>query len=346
MRHTILDVAKLAGVSPATVSRTLGGTYPVAGKTRARVMRAVEELDYVANGHARALHGTGTGVIAMLLWDISSPSFGLLASGVEEEAARQGRLCMVCTTNGDVTRESEAIDLLRAQGAEAVILVGGAVDDDAYRARMDRYARLLSSAGTRLVLCGRPPAAGSAADAVVVDYDNEGGAYGATGHLLDAGHRRILFLGGVPGQSTAEGRKAGYLRALESRGIEPDPELLATGDFQRDPGYRAVRAALAKGTSFTAVFASSDLVASGAYLALREAGLDVPGDVSVVGYDDIPLALDLYPKLTTVRVPFEEVGRTAVRLLLDRRPDEPAQLTLGTNVVVRGSVGPPASSRS
>ncbi|MBO3675419.1 LacI family DNA-binding transcriptional regulator [Streptomyces sp. NEAU-YJ-81] len=344
-RSTVRDVAAMAGVSPSTVSRVLGGVYPVSASTRGRVMRAVSALDYVADARARAIAGMGTPTLAFCLDDITGPSFALMAHGVEREASRLGHLCLVCGTEGDVGRELDFIETMRAQRAAAVILVGGGTDTPEYRERTGRIADALAAAGSRLVLCGRPPLAPDV-PVTVIEYDNESGARALCVHVLAQGHRRILFLGGEPGHTTAQGRERGYAAALRSRGIEPDPALHLAGDFTRDAGYRLMRTALAERLEFTAVIGATDMVAAGALTALHEAGLDVPGDVSLAGYDDIPFARDLHPALTTVHVPYEELGRLAVRTVLGRTPDAPNEhLLLGTRVVVRASVAPPAPGR-
>lgn len=184
-------------MSVATVSRALAGNYPVSEATRARVMAAVESLHYVVNVHAKALSGQVAGPIAMVLQDITGPSLAHVAAGVEQEAAARGRLSLVCVTHNDRGREDDLVQLMREQHAAAVILVGGAVLDDAYHERMAEYARALESAGSRLVLCGRPPLP-SSLPVTVVDYDNRGGAFQAVDHLLGMGHRRVLFLGAIP----------------------------------------------------------------------------------------------------------------------------------------------------
>ncbi|MFD9443077.1 LacI family DNA-binding transcriptional regulator [Streptomyces sp. NPDC060006] len=339
-RRTIRDVAARAGVSASTVSRVLGGDYPVSTSTRTRVMRAVRELDYVADARAKAVAGAGTPTLAFVLDDITGPSFAHMAHGVEREAARLGHLCLVCTTDGDAERQLEFIEMMRAQRAAAVILVGGTADTAGYRERMARIADSLASAGSRLVLCGRPPL-DPGAPVTVIEYDNESGAYALCAHLLAQGHRRVLLLGGDPSNTTAQGREHGYLAAHRARGVTPDPALRLSGDFTRDSGHRRMREALAHDLAFTAVMASTDMVAAGALTALHEAGLSVPGDVSLAGYDDIPFARDLNPPLTTVHVPYEELGRLAVRTALTRAPDAPDEhLLLGTHVVVRASVAP------
>ncbi|MDX3380542.1 LacI family DNA-binding transcriptional regulator [Streptomyces niveiscabiei] len=344
---TIRDVAARAGVSVATVSRTLAGDYPVSEGTRRRVLAAVEALHYVVNVHAKALSGQVAGPIALVVKDITGPSLAHVAAGVEQEAADRGRLSLVCATRDDPAREDALVQLARQQHAAAVLLVGGAFLDDAYRRRTAGYARALDAAGSRLVLVGRPPLA-SGIPASVVEYDNRAGAFQAASHLLIAGHRRILFLGGERRFSTAEQRRAGFEEALRGHGVAPDAELDVPGPFSRSSGYLRTRDALRAGVRFTAVFAGTDMVAVGALAALKEAGLKVPEDVSVIGFDDVPFAADLTPGLTTVRVPYEELGRTAVRLALrpaqERGRDD--HVVLGTQLVVRRSVAPPGISRA
>lgn len=335
-RHTIRDVAAAAGVSAGTVSRVLTGNYPVAPATRARIMRAVRDLDYVVNAHARALAGARTKTIGILLHDISSPFFNYIARGVEQQAAEAGRLCLVVGTMGDPEREIAAVELMREQHADAVILIGGVVPGSDYLARMARLAGALDSTGSRMILCGRP-GLGDDIPAYTVDYDNEGGAYAATSYLLSAGHRRILHLGGPVGHTTAVPREQGYRRALAAHRVAPDPALVTSGGLNKASGYRLMKERLAAGLDFTATFAASDQMAAGALVALREAGLRVPDEMSLVGYDDVPLATDVTPNLTTVHVPHDELGRTAARVALNQ-PTTHRRTVLGTHVVVRDSV--------
>ncbi|HEV7965305.1 MAG TPA: LacI family DNA-binding transcriptional regulator [Actinoplanes sp.] len=339
---TIRDVALRADVSMATVSRVLAGNYPVAAKTRQRVLRAVRELNYVVNTHARALAGVRTETVAFVLNDVRGQSFSAAAYGVEREANNRGRLCLICTTDGDQDRELAFLHLMREQQASAVILIGGVRDDEQYRTRYTEIAYALHAVGSRLVLCGRPPL-GEDVPATTVEYDNEGGAYAITTHLLANGHRRILYLGGVLEHTTSAGRLLGYHRALEDFGVVADPTLIEHGEFTRISGYERTRAWLRQGAGrFTAIFAETDMVAAGALAALDDAGVRVPEDISLVGYDDIELASDLRPRLTTVHVPYEELGRTAVRLALDLKEGRSLagqqHVVLGTHVVVRQSV--------
>jgi LacI family transcriptional regulator len=337
-RATIRDVAAAAGVSIATVSRILGGTYPSAPATRTRVMRAVRELDYVANAHARALSGAAGKTIAIIINSVVSPYYAHVAQGVQTEAANHDRLCLIGTTGGDPDRELATVRLMREEHADAVILVGNVVSNDDYRRRMTEYAHALAAAGSQLVLCGRPPL-GPDVPAIAVEFDNTGGAHAVTSHLLSKGHQRVLYLGHRGGYTTSDGRIAGYHDALAAFGVARDPALEVAGTMERAEGLRLMRARLAAGPpDFTAVFAANDQVAAGAWQALREKGLRVPDDVSLVGYDDLPPAEDI--GLTTVHVPHEELGRTAVRLALERENGGGAagHVMLGTHIVVRDSV--------
>lgn len=341
-RVTIREVAARAGVSVATVSRVLAGTHATSAGARTKVLRAVKDLDYVINPHARALAGVGRKTVAVVISQVTSPFYAQVAQGVEKESAQRERLCLVCTTGGDPERELAVVQMMREQAAEAVVLVGGVAEDDAYRERMARYAQSLAAAGSRLVLAGRPAPAPDV-PALVVEYDNEAGAHAITGYLLGAGHRDIVLLGYEPGHTTGDARVAGHRRALREYGLPPEAVRLHGDGFGREGGRRAMRQLLAaRGgrPDFTAVVAGDDEAAASAMRVLAEHGLRVPHDISVVGYNDDPMARDLTPALTTVHIPAEELGRTAVRLALGRRGGAPVQErhVLGTHVVVRDSV--------
>jgi LacI family transcriptional regulator len=338
---TVRDVAARAGVSASTVSRVLGGTYPVAAATRTKVLRAMRELDYVVNAHARALGGSTNKTVAFVVDDVTGPFYAHVARGAEQQASAEGRLCMLCTTHGNPQRVLAVVEAMREQRADAVIVVGGAWEDKAYQDRMTYFAHALDRVGSRLVLVGRPPL-GEGVPATVVEYDNEGGAFAMTTHLLASGHQRIAYLGRVPGLSTSTQRVGGFRRAHETLGTAPDPALILDGTYSRSYGYQATRELVASGVGFTAIFAGTDMVAAGVLQALREAKVRVPEDVSVAGYDDVPLALDVYPSLTTVSIPHEELGRAAVRLTLHRDElPESQHLVLGTHIVVRDSTRRP-----
>lgn len=344
---TLRDVAERAGVSMSTVSRVLGGTYPAARATRAKVMRAVEDLNYVANAQARALAGGTTPVVGILVSTVTSDFHALVVQGIEEQVAQEGKVGLIGVTNSDPRREAELVQMMREQRAGAVFLVGGVVADDEYQTRMARIARSLAASDSRLVLVGRPPLAPDV-PVVTVEYDNRGGGYAATSHVLSQGHRRVLYLGAAVGHTTFEARVEGYREAHRDHGVEVDESLIVPSAPGRRPGYQRIGERLAGGPAdFTAVFAVDDSTAVGALNALREHGLRVPEDVSLVGYNDMPVASDF--GLTTVHIPNEEIGRTAARLALhesDVRGHGPVAIhrVLGTHLIIRGSVRPRAAN--
>jgi LacI family transcriptional regulator len=333
MPPTIADVARRAGVSNATVSRALSGNYPVSETLRVRVHEAARDLGYVANAHAQALLRDSSGIVGVIVHDVSDPYFAEITRGIQEVASAEERLVVLCSSLREPRREIVYIELLRAQRVDAVIMTGGHILDDAYLAALREQALWLRDQGIRLVLCGRHPVQ---ADAVVPD--NTGGAARATGHLLARGHRRIAHLAGPASFSTTIDRLDGYRAALASYSVDFDPALVAPGDFSKNGGYAATGRLLNSGAPFTAILAANDLAAVGALARLREAGLRVPEDVSVVGFDDLPIASDVTPPITTVRLPLVEMGRQTMRLALRDRQAPYEVVRLATHLVERGSV--------
>lgn len=333
MTANIVDVARRAGVSTASVSRVLNGNYPVSEDVRRRVLEAVRDLGYVGNAHARALLKSTSGTVGVILHDVSDPYFAEIVRGVQEVAGLEDRLVVICNSLREPGREITYIEMLRAHRVDAVIMAGGHIMDDEYVMALREQALQLRAQGSRLVLCGRHPVR---ADAVVPD--NTVGAARLVRHLLAAGHRRIAHISGPPELSTTRDRLEGYLGALASYGLDADPALIVPGEFSRDGGYDGVGCLLDSGAEFTAVFAANDLTAVGAIARLHERGLRVPEDISVAGFDDVPVAGDVTPPLTTVRVPMVEMGRQSMRLAL-RDPAAPYEVVrLETELVVRKSV--------
>ncbi|WP_103503034.1 MULTISPECIES: LacI family DNA-binding transcriptional regulator [unclassified Streptomyces] len=266
MTVTLADVAARAGVSAATVSRVLNGNYPVATATRSRVLRAVDELEYVVNGPASSLAAASSDLVGVLVNDIADPFFGIIAGAVQDtigpvtETPGHGRkLAVICNTGGSPERELTYLTLLQRQRAAAVVLTGSGTEDPAHQEALATRLRRLSAGGVRVVLCGRPaPSSGDAtsgrgvatragsngaahtggpgygepddgdgtARPVTVPLDNEGGARALTEHLLALGHRRIGYLAGPDHRSTTRHRLAGHRAALADAGLEPPPERL------------------------------------------------------------------------------------------------------------------------
>ncbi|MFD9356642.1 LacI family DNA-binding transcriptional regulator [Streptomyces sp. NPDC060031] len=352
MAVTLAEVAAQAGVSPATVSRVLNGGYPVAGATRTRVEQAVEDLGYIANGPARALAAaTPSDLVGVLVHDIADSFFGILAGSFQSALSPAGqsgarRLAVVCNTEGDAATELAHLTLLEGQRAGGVVLTGSAVEEPGHTLALAARLARIAATGAPVVLCGRPPLPVPAGLPVAtVMFDDHGGAFRLAEHLLSLGHRRIAYVAGPPGLSTTRERLAGHHEALHRRdpGL-PDrcADLTVHAGLQRSAGYDAARELLRRGAPFTVVAAANDTVATGVAAALREAGLRIPEDVSVAGFDDLPVCLDTAPPLTTVRVPLREAGALAAQFVTGRRPLPPGGITtLPAELMVRGSTAPP-----
>lgn len=351
MAVTLAEVAARAGVSPATVSRVLNGGYPVAGGTRTRVERAVEELGYIANAPARALAAATSDLVGILVHDIADGYFGILTGALQHalDPAGEGearRLSVVCNTRGVPATENACLALLEGQRAGGVVLTGAAAEDPQQTGVLAARVARMAASGARVVLCGRPPLPVSPTLPVAtVVFDEKGGAFRLAEHLLALGHRHIAYVAGPQDRSSTRERLAGHREAL--RRHDPAlPEACAAltvhAGSDRSAGYDATRELLRRGEPFTAVATAGDAAAAGAVAALREAGLRIPEDVSVAGFDDLPFSQDTSPALTTVRVPLREAGALAAQLVTGRRPLPPGGITtLPTELMVRGSTAPP-----
>ncbi|QNP72585.1 LacI family DNA-binding transcriptional regulator [Streptomyces roseirectus] len=348
MTVTLADVAARAQVSPATVSRVLNGNYPVAATTRERVLRAVDELDYVLNGPASALAASTSDLVGILVNDIADPFFGIMAGAVQSEIGGSGsggraggeRLAVVCNTGGDPERELTYLTLLQRQRAAAVILTGGAIENEAHAIAVAAKLRRLESAGTRVVLCGRPPVQDT--KAIALAFDNRGGGRELTEHLIGLGHRRLGYIAGPEERTTTRHRLEGHRAALEAAGIEELGGWTVHGPYDRRAGYEATLELLRRDPSLTAVVAANDSVALGACAALRDSGLRIPDDVSVAGFDDLPFSIDAVPSLTTVRLPLAEAGARAGRIAMGREEPPPGGIAvIRGELMVRGSSGVP-----
>ncbi|MFF2325617.1 MULTISPECIES: LacI family DNA-binding transcriptional regulator [unclassified Streptomyces] len=364
MTVTLADVAARARVSPATVSRVLNGNYPVAASTRERVLRAVDDLDYVLNGPASSLAAATSDLVGILVNDIADPFFGIMAGAAQTEIGGPGdgsgraggeKLAVVCNTGGSPERELTYLTLLQRQRAAAVILTGGAVEDPAHRAAVSAKLTKLADAGTRVVLCGRPPLPGSEAVVASLAFDNRGGGRRLTEHLLSLGHRRIGYVAGPLERTTTRHRLEGHLAAMRAAGLFDDgsgakgredvydeEHLTVHGPYDRRSGYEATLELLRRETGVTAIVAANDTVALGACAAVRDRGLRIPEDISVAGFDDLPFSVDAVPALTTVRLPLFEAGARAGRLAMGKETPPPGGIaTIAAELMVRGSTAPP-----
>ncbi|MEV4949798.1 LacI family DNA-binding transcriptional regulator [Streptomyces sp. NPDC053755] len=346
MTVTLADVAARAQVSPATVSRVLNGNYPVAASTRERVLRAVDELDYVLNGPASSLAAATSDLVGILVNDIADPFFGIMAgaaqSAIGEGASGRGggeKLAVVCNTGGSPERELTYLTLLQRQRAAAVILTGGSLEVPEHMAAVAAKLARLADAGTRVVLCGRPPVAGDASVAALT-FDNRAGARRLAEHLLALGHRRIGYVAGPADRTTTRDRLEGHREAMAAAEVAEGPTV--HGSYDRRSGYDATLELLRRDPTLTAVVAANDTVALGACAALRDRGSSIPGDVSVAGFDDLPFSLDAVPALTTVRLPLHEAGARAGRLAMGTEATPPGGIArIAAELMVRDSTAPP-----
>ena len=339
-RPTIRDVAARAGVSHQTVSRVINGHGSVSEDTRERVRAAIEQLGYVPSPIARGLISDRTHSLGLVTSEISDHFFAEVAAGAEVEARRHGYYLMIASVEESAPGDEHAyLRLMLERRVEGLIIASPSPPLSA-----DHVLPGLTERVPIVALAASHDLSG----VTVVDVDNERGGFDATTLLLERGHRRIATITGPGEWPSAAYRLDGYFNALHQAGVEPDASLVEhCEDWGLAAGQEGVRRLLERGARFTAIFAQSDLIAIGAIQMLRAHGLGVPDDVSVVGYDDIPMAAFVDPALTTVNQPMREVGELAAGILLDvlggdgAAEQPPGVHLLPARVVVRESVGPP-----
>lgn len=329
----IRDVARLAGVSAMTVSRTLNQPNLVDPATRARVLAAVEELAYVPNGVARSLTRGKTDVIALVLPDIQNPFFTTVSRGVEDVAQHYGYTLMVGNTDERPEKERQYVDVLLSRRVDGVILATAGGAD---------HVRLLQRRGIRLVLVDRV-IPGIKADSVIHDaYD---GGKQVVQHLLEQGYRDIMFIGGPPRNSTIEARLGGCRDTMREAGLSLSVRL---GRLDQASGEEIIASICAEERVPEAIVAANNLVGVGAMIEMRRQGLSVPENIGLACFGEIELASQLDPFLTVIREPAYEAGRLAMQILYDRinGADDPArQHVLPVQLVARRSTrraSPPA----
>ncbi|HVV12810.1 LacI family DNA-binding transcriptional regulator [Amycolatopsis sp.] len=339
---TLEEVAQVASVSLATASRVLNGTTNVREDLRERVLSAATNLDYTPNVHAQALAGSSRRTVGVICHDISDPYFAAVARGVLREADRNGLLVMLANTFRDPDRELAYVSMLRAQRASAILLVGSGYEDREWSRAMGAELEPYRRGGGQVAVVGRHRN-------LKVDSaqpDNKAGAKALAAALVKQGHRRFAVLAGPLGLTTVVDRLDGFADGLAEAGITLSERDVFESSFDRDGGYAAAGELLAAKHKATCVFAVTDLMAAGAMTAFREAGRSVPGDVSVAGFDDIPLARDLAPALTTVALPLEKLGEQAMELALTSTRGARSRVRrLSGEVLLRESTAKPRRRR-
>jgi DNA-binding LacI/PurR family transcriptional regulator len=327
---TIEAVAAAAGVSKTTVSHVLSGNRPVARATAARVRRVIDELGYRPNTVAQALKMARSHTIGLVVPDVTNPFYPALARGLQAALIDAGYLLLLADTGGDPDAERAFIaEALQRRVDALVVSAFGLTEDELER---------LAGAVVPVVAVGAE-LAGSRLDCVTAD--DERAAADAVAHLRARGHERIATIAGPAGTAVADRRLRGFTQALEREGLL-DPALVIHGDFTRDGGRDAAESFLQQDARRpSAVFCANDLMAIGALDAARIAGRTVPGDLAVVGVDDIDAAGLVAPALTTVRIPAGDIGRVAGELLLSRMEPEarraPRTILVGHELIVRDS---------
>ena len=323
MNATIRDVASAAEVSVATVSRVLNGSDKVVEPTRSRVLAAATSLGYVPHSGARSLSMQRTDTIGVILPDLHGEFFSELIRGIDAATRARGLHLLLSHSHGDPDEAAAVLRAMRGR-VDALVVMSPYADEAMLSASI--------SGSTPLVLLG----SGGAGRHPRLAIDNRGGAFAMTEHLLEAGYRSIAFVAGPQGNIEAARRLEGYRAALATR---PGTEArILPGDFGEESGLAAGRLLIAQGLP-DAVFAANDMMAIGCLQAFREAGVDVPGDVALAGFDDIPVARFLDPPLTTVGVPIAEIGRHAVECCAEilAGGEACASRTFAPDLVVRAS---------
>jgi LacI family transcriptional regulator len=331
MRVTIREVARAAGVSVATVSRVLNESGPVAGETRDRIRRVAGEMRYIPNDAARSLSMRRTGTLGVLLPDLYGEFFSEVIRGLDQ-AAQRARFHLLLSSSHNNRHDIEAALQAMRGRVDGLVVMSPHIDVAVLAANLPE--------SLPAVMLNTPQ---STSEFDTLSVDNFGGARAMVAHLAGHGHRRIAMVRGPEPNHDAEERLRGYRTALVDAGIAPDAALEVEGDFTEESGYRAVRRLLELRLPPTAIFAANDSTAIGSMSALREAGVSVPGQVAVAGFDDIPISRYLTPALSSVRVSINDLGARAmeqlVRAVEEQNQHERIHQTLPTSLVIRDSCG-------
>jgi len=326
---TIRDVAAQAGVSVSTVSHVINGTRFVEPVTEARVRSAIHDLSYRPNSIARSLRRRSTATIGLLVPDNSNPFFAEVARLIEDIGFEQGFSVILCNSDGLQAREATYVNVLLSRQVDGLLTISAGAHPDFLKAILD--------ARVPVVVVDR--AAGEwPVDQVLVD--NEEGGYLAGRYLAELGHRNIGCIAGPRTATPSAGRIVGFRRALDEAGITLPDQAVVSGDFQYGGGASAMHTLIEHQPELTAVFATNDQMALGAISALQRAGLRIPDDLSVIGFDNIPQAAAFYPALTTLAQPFEALARESLRLLIERINGslaEPVRIVLHPQLIERES---------
>jgi LacI family transcriptional regulator len=331
----LIDVAEAAGVSIATASRALAGASGVSPSVAERVRAVADDLGYVVNPHARSLAGGATRMIGLVVHEIGDPYFSEIASGVLRVASQEGLTVQICHTGRDPVVELLQIRGLVANRVGGILVAGSGFVDPMMEADVRTELQRYVAGGGRVAVIGRHHLG---VDAVLPD--NLEGGRAIVEHVLGLGHRRLAFVSGSLRLTTVADRLEGMHEALQDAGIKPDSVPVIEAEFTRDGGRWCAQRLLEDHPDTTAVVALNDDMAIGCLSELRRAGVVVPDQMSVTGFDDVAVAGDVAPGLTTVRLPMGEMGARALALALKERGARPRRQRMRAELVVRASTGP------
>ncbi|WP_250513129.1 LacI family DNA-binding transcriptional regulator [Caballeronia sp. INDeC2] len=303
---TIKDVAAIAGVSFTTVSHVVNNSRPVSADVRAKVERAILELDYVPSAVARSLKARSTATIGLLVPNATNPYFAELARGVEDGCAKNGYCVFFCNSDDDPAKQRNYLRVLQEKRIDGLVIASAGEDSV--------LAQCLAGAREPLVIVDRN-IEGLQSDLVQIDHEK--GAYLATRHLLQLGHSKIGCITGPVATAVSAMRLHGFIRAMAERGIEIEPNAIVQSDFSATGGYAAA-SQLLDNMKPTAIFACNDMMGIGALRAAAERHINVPADCSIIGFDDVELSRYTYPALSTVGQSVRALGEMAAQTLIDR----------------------------
>lgn len=333
---TIQDVAKRAGVAPITVSRVINNSGYVSKTTRQRVEGVITELGYVPNTLARSLRSKRTNTLALIMTDITNPFFTMIARGVEDTASAAGFTVIFCNTDESETKEEKYSQILAQKQVDGILLIPASNNSPSVKFLQDK--------GISIVLLDRSL---PGVEADIVRCDSVSGAHQLIKHLIDLGHEYISAITGTPEVSTSNDRMAGYRQALSEAGLAHN-EQIYYGAFTQSSGYELAIQALKQSTPPTALFGANNFISIGILKALRDEGIQVPGEIAVVGFDDLPTTMVVDPFLTVAAQPAYEMGQKATALLLERlnseSPPDCQEIILATEFIERQSSGAPRTA--
>ena len=333
MKIDIKDVAKKAGVSTATVSRVLGGFPGVRDKTRKNVLKSVAELNYEINAVARSLRQKKTNSIGIIVGNVLSQFYSVIAKSVEETANKFGYHAILCNGDENPQKELEYLKVLNSNRVDGIILTPTGKNSE--------YVQNLIDSRTKVVLLDRL-IEGVDCDAVLVD--NTTGAYKAVKHLIDQGYKKIGIVNGYLDRTTGAERLEGYLKAIEEAGISKDDNFIKIGNFKKESGKKLTEELLRQPDKPEAIFTTNIDMSMGAIIAIKKMGFNIPDDIGIVCFDDSDWAKILKPSITVVRQPVYQMGAMAAGLLIKKIESKrknlkkiPLIATLKTELIIRES---------